>query len=65
MAIRSMGPERVLEAIPLEITGENDDLNFPRSWLLPVLREHVRDTELAFFTSYFLPLSAKLRSVGM
>ncbi|WAR21706.1 RRP12-like protein [Mya arenaria] len=38
-----------------------DDLDFPRSWLLPVIRDNVQETELAFFTSYFLPLAAKLR----
>jgi len=39
----------------------SDDLDFPRSWLLPVIRDNVQETELAFFTSYFLPLAVKLR----
>ena len=38
-----------------------DSYDFPRSWLLPVLRVSVQQTELAYFTSYFLPLAAKLR----
>ena len=39
-----------------------ENFEFPRSWLLPVLRDNIRETELGFFTSYFLPLAAKLRS---
>ncbi|XP_052226276.1 RRP12-like protein isoform X6 [Dreissena polymorpha] len=60
-AVRAMGPREVLAAIPLQITGQSDDLDFPRSWLLPVIRDNVQETELGFFTSYFLPLAAKLR----
>ncbi|KAJ8317039.1 hypothetical protein KUTeg_004943 [Tegillarca granosa] len=60
-AIKTMGPRFVLEAVPLNITGENDDYNFPRSWIIPVIRDNVSNTELGFFTSYFLPLAATLR----
>ena len=37
---------------------QETDYEFRSSWLLPVLREHVRNTELGFFTEYFLPLAA-------
>ncbi|CAC5426030.1 RRP12 [Mytilus coruscus] len=60
-AVRYMGPRQVLEAVPLNITGDNDDYNFPRSWMIPVIRDNVCNTELGFFTSYFLPLAAKFR----
>ncbi|RUS76379.1 hypothetical protein EGW08_015859 [Elysia chlorotica] len=60
-AVKSMGPRMILSAIPLEITGDNDDPEFPRGWLLPVIRDNVTHTELGFFTSYFLPLAAKLK----
>lgn len=60
-AVKTMGPKAVLSAIPLQITGQSDDLDFPRSWLLPVIRDNVQETELGFFTTYFLPLAAKLR----
>lgn len=39
-------------------------LDFPRSWLLPVLRDYVQGARLCFFTSYFLPLAAALKSRG-
>uniref|UniRef100_A0A8C7EVH6 Ribosomal RNA processing 12 homolog n=1 Tax=Neovison vison TaxID=452646 RepID=A0A8C7EVH6_NEOVI len=61
-AVASMGPEVVLEAVPLEIDGSEETLDFPRSWLLPVIRDHVRETRLGFFTSYFLPLATTLKN---
>ncbi|KAK3094601.1 hypothetical protein FSP39_003915 [Pinctada imbricata] len=60
-AIKHIGPRHVLEAVPLNITGDDDDYNFPRSWILPVIRDNVTNTELGFFVSYFLPLAAKFR----
>ncbi|XP_067276745.1 RRP12-like protein [Pseudorasbora parva] len=56
-AVESMGPEVVLNAMPLLITGTDDDLEFPRSWLIPVIRDHVKNTHLAYFTSHFFPLA--------
>ncbi|XP_062319179.1 RRP12-like protein [Osmerus eperlanus] len=64
-AVESMGPELVLGAVPLNITGNEDDLEFPRSWLVPVIRDHVKNTHLAFYTSYFLPLAATLRQKAL
>lgn len=43
----------------------SDDLEFPRSWLIPVIRDHVKNTQLAYFTSYFFPLANKLKQTGM
>ncbi|KFP71870.1 RRP12-like, partial [Acanthisitta chloris] len=61
-AVSTMGPEVLLEAVPLEIDGKEETLEFPRSWLLPVLRDYVQGARLGFFTSYFLPLAAALKS---
>ncbi|XP_051504404.1 RRP12-like protein [Myxocyprinus asiaticus] len=63
-AVESMGPEVVLNAVPLLITGTDDDLEFPRSWLIPVIRDHVKNTQLAYFTSYFFPLATKLKQTA-
>ncbi|XP_069140254.1 RRP12-like protein [Argopecten irradians] len=60
-AVKYMGPRQVLQAVPLNITGENDDYSFPTSWMIPVIRDNIYNTELGFFTSYFLPLAAKFR----
>lgn len=59
-AVQSMGPRNVLSVIPLKITGDGTDLDFPRSWLMPVLEKHISNTELGFFVNYFLPLAKKL-----
>ncbi|KAF6111210.1 ribosomal RNA processing 12-like protein [Phyllostomus discolor] len=64
-AVASMGPEVVLQAVPLEIDGSEETLDFPRSWLLPVIRDHVRETRLGFFTTYFLPLATTLKGKAM
>ena len=42
---------------------DNPDLS--RSWLLPVIRDNVSDTELSFFASFFLPLAARFRQKGL
>ncbi|NWS45360.1 RRP12 protein, partial [Probosciger aterrimus] len=61
-AVSTMGPEVVLETVPLDIDGKEETLDFPRSWLLPVLRDYVQGARLGFFSSYFLPLAAALKS---
>uniref|UniRef100_A0A8B9LJL8 Ribosomal RNA processing 12 homolog n=1 Tax=Astyanax mexicanus TaxID=7994 RepID=A0A8B9LJL8_ASTMX len=64
-AVESMGPQVVLSAVPLQITGIDDDMEFPRSWLIPVIRDHVKNTQLSYFTSYFLPLASTLKQKGL
>eukprot|EP00062_Callorhinchus_milii_P024100 gi/632983650/ref/XP_007908751.1/ PREDICTED: RRP12-like protein [Callorhinchus milii] len=61
-AVESMGPEAVLQAIPLQIDGTERNFDFPRSWLIPVIRDHVKHTQLGFFNRYFLPLAGSLKS---
>ncbi|XP_069705584.1 RRP12-like protein [Periplaneta americana] len=61
-AIRSLGPETVLTAMPLQITGEETSYEFKRSWLLPLLRENVNSSKLQFFLSYFLPMAVTCRN---
>ncbi|KAL9593360.1 MAG: hypothetical protein Q9179_005924 [Wetmoreana sp. 5 TL-2023] len=55
-AIQSMGPQAVLEILPLNLarskTGQPG-----RAWLLPLLRDNVINTNLAHFRSEFVPLS--------
>lgn len=43
---------------------KRDDLEFPRSWMVPVIRDHVKNTHLAFFISYFIPLASTLKQRG-
>lgn len=39
-----------------------NDHEFPRGWILPVLKEHVKNTELGYFVQDLLPLAAKMRA---
>ncbi|GBM06240.1 RRP12-like protein [Araneus ventricosus] len=62
-AIEHMGPRTVLEAIPLQADGTKPD--FPRSWMLPLLRDHVKRTELKFFFDYFFDLVVKMKNKAL
>ena len=58
-AVRTLGPQKVLEHIPildLTATGQNQE-EFSRSWIFPILRENIQGTRLAFFKTYFLPMA--------
>ncbi|XP_035210355.1 RRP12-like protein, partial [Stegodyphus dumicola] len=65
IAIQSMGPQIVLQAIPMHINRDMDKPDFPRSWLLPLLRDNIKKTELKFFIQYFLPLAGKIRNQAL
>ena len=55
-AVEAVGPAAVLSVLPLNLA--NPSVGQPgRAWLLPVLRDHVANTELAHFRSEFVPLS--------
>lgn len=58
------GPQAVASSLCPSLPPR-ETLDFPRSWLLPVIRDHVRETRLGFFTTYFLPLATTLKSKGI
>ncbi|RMJ21183.1 90S preribosome component RRP12, partial [Aspergillus sp. HF37] len=58
-AIEAMGPASVLEVLPLNIIDQKDGQP-GRVWFLPVLRDHVSNTDLGHFRSQFVPLSEAL-----
>lgn len=51
--ISTMGPEVVLSTLPLNL---NSGTQPGRAWLLPILRDNVRFTNLGFYKSEILPL---------
>ncbi|XP_071441432.1 RRP12-like protein [Hetaerina americana] len=61
-AIASFGPKIVLSAIPFTITGQETSYDFPRSWILPVLKESVKNSEIKIFVEIFLPLAVICRN---
>ncbi|KRT79475.1 hypothetical protein AMK59_7163, partial [Oryctes borbonicus] len=54
-AIRSMGPEKVLSIISLQ--KGNGEFNIDRSWLLPVLRENIKQSTLNCWSASIFPLA--------
>eukprot|EP00794_Sanderia_malayensis_P014945 gene14945-16486_t len=63
-AIKSMGPRLFLKAVPLNLARPDGKCEFLRSWLLPLLKDNIQDTELQYFISDVLPLAAELREKG-
>ncbi|KAL3427189.1 ribosomal rna-processing protein 12 [Phlyctema vagabunda] len=55
-AVRAMGPETVLNILPLNLAKPQPGQP-GRAWMLPVLRDYVCNTNLQHFKSEFVPLS--------
>jgi ribosomal RNA-processing protein 12 len=55
-AIRAMGPERVLEILPLNLARPKAGQP-GRAWLLPILRDYISNSNLQHFKTEFVPLS--------
>lgn len=55
-AVETIGPKAVLDILPLNLAKLR--LGQPgRAWLLPILRDHIVNTNLAHFSLEFVPLS--------
>ncbi|CAG8489730.1 1909_t:CDS:2 [Acaulospora colombiana] len=57
-AIASMGPRLFLSILPLNL--ETPENNSGRAWLLPLLKNHITNTELDYFFSELVPLTERL-----
>lgn len=55
-AIRAMGPESVLNILPLNLAKPKAGQS-GRAWMLPILRDFVSNTKLRHFRAEFVPLS--------
>ncbi|KAG6446784.1 RRP12-like protein [Manduca sexta] len=58
-AVKSLGPEFVLKTIPLREGPET--INLDRSWLLPVLKEKITNSNLKFFATEILEMATFCR----
>ncbi|KWU41894.1 putative ribosomal protein [Rhodotorula sp. JG-1b] len=56
-AIKVLGPELVLEYVPLNLAPDSNPTK-ARAWLLPLLKPAVTNTRLGHFRETFVPLSA-------
>ncbi|KAI0181460.1 NUC173-domain-containing protein [Hypoxylon sp. FL1284] len=55
-AIEAMGPEAVLDVLPLNLVKPQRGQP-GRAWMLPILRDHTTNTNLEHFKTEFIPLS--------
>ena len=55
-AVAAIGPKALLETLPLNL-AEPTAGDAGRAWLLPILRDHISNTDLAHFRAEFVPLS--------
>lgn len=55
-AIRAMGPEKVLDILPLNLAKPKAGQP-GRAWMLPILRDYVSNTNLQHFRTELVPLS--------
>jgi ribosomal RNA-processing protein 12 len=53
-AAKAIGPARFVELLPIRISTDG---GADTSWLLSTMRNHVGNAKLAFFVSYFVPLT--------
>lgn len=42
----------------------SNECQFPRAWMLPIMKDTIRETELQYFIDEMLPAAAHLRSKG-
>ncbi|XP_020293878.1 RRP12-like protein [Pseudomyrmex gracilis] len=54
-AIRTMGPQLVLNALPLG--NDNDEINWSRGWIIPLLKDCITGGTIAFFRDVLLPIA--------
>ncbi|KAG2424708.1 hypothetical protein HXX76_014284 [Chlamydomonas incerta] len=60
VALKCLGPEVVLKVLPLQITEALAGGGEPRTWLLPLMRRHVRHTRLGYWFKELMPLAQQL-----
>ncbi|CAG8693171.1 3787_t:CDS:1, partial [Dentiscutata erythropus] len=59
-AIANMGPQAFLNVLPLNLENPDNNKNIGRAWLLPLLKDHITNTELGYFIQELIPLSERL-----
>ncbi|CAG8736488.1 7292_t:CDS:1, partial [Racocetra persica] len=59
-AIANMGPQAFLNILPLNLENPDNNKNNGRAWLLPLLKDHIINTELGYFIQELVPLSERL-----
>ncbi|CAG8522564.1 5062_t:CDS:2 [Funneliformis caledonium] len=64
-AIENMGPRYLLNILPLNLESPGIKNHTGRAWLLPLLKDHIVNSELEYFLKEFLPLSQRLQQKSL
>ena len=59
--VKLIGPRQLLSIFPLSFES-GDTVNIPNGWLLPILRDNISNSELKYFVSDLVPITATLRT---
>lgn len=59
VCFRSLGPAAVLSVLPLNLDKGLDGTGEARTWMLPLLKEHVREASLEYWGRSMLPLARR------
>ena len=59
VAVEVVGVEKFLEFVPLKLTEDPPDLS--NSWVLPFLKSCVKNEEIGYFKSHFIPMATEIR----
>jgi ribosomal RNA-processing protein 12 len=62
VALRALGPDAVLSVLPLQIEEGLEGTEEARTWLLPLLRTHIRNTHVEYWHKSLLPLARVMAS---
>ncbi|XP_054159649.1 RRP12-like protein [Oppia nitens] len=52
------GPKYIIQLCPMDLNDDNTDIC--HNWLLPILRDNIRNTEISLFIDYFYPIIISL-----
>ncbi|OZJ02702.1 hypothetical protein BZG36_03856 [Bifiguratus adelaidae] len=59
-AITHAGPAAVLAVLPLNLETPTNTKSIGRAFMLPLLKEHIMNTEMAYFSQELMPLADRL-----
>lgn len=61
---RCLGPQQVLEVLPLQLIEGLTGTAEARTWLLPALRKHVSGSQLAYWAQSLLPMAKQMAGLA-
>ncbi|XP_065225448.1 RRP12-like protein [Planococcus citri] len=63
-AIETIGPQTIIKQVPIQICEDKDSFEIKRSWLLPLFKDHIKNSSLKCFVDDFLPIASALKGMN-